>query len=175
MLRTKLVCILLISLSSCRDNDFSQDFEDYQYDKEIIRQLSLYDTLRQNLIQNITNFQLNENKPSFEYLYNFDTANASISGHSNRDIPHILYPATVQLFERIGEGNIYGFKISRDSTFEIFLRNTHISKYYLDVRERLQWHPSGEIQKKAGIPSKDTILLDNWRYIIWFDKRAEIL
>jgi hypothetical protein len=52
------------------------------------------------------------------------------------DIPEIIYPKIVQLFKGIGKENIFGFTISKDSTFEILVRNTHLTKYFLDVRER---------------------------------------
>jgi hypothetical protein len=165
--------LLLLTLLSCKNpKDFKSDFEKHKFDQAVISNLPQYDTLRQIILNNYDSFNLSNTNFSFTYIYNFDTA-TQISGHSNSDVPEIVYPKTVQLFKGIGKENIFGFTISKDSTFEILVRNTHLTKYFLDVRERLYWYPSTNKIRKTEFPIKDTLLTDKWQYQIWFDKRAE--
>lgn len=152
--------------------DFKSDFEKYKFDTTVMNALPQYDTLRQIVLKNYDSFNLSNTKNDFTYIYNFDPS-TQISGHSNSDVPHKIYPKTIQLFKRIGKENIFGFVISKDSTFEILVRNTHLSKYFLEIRERLYWYPSTKQIVKTEFPIKDTLLADKWQYQIWFDKRAE--
>ena len=166
-------CILLTFFSGCKNaNDFKSDFDKHKFDPIVINDLRLYDTLRQIILSNYDSFYLSETKKEFTYFYNFDTS-TQISGYSNNDIPEIIYPTTAELFNRIGKENIFGFTISRDSTFEILIRNTNLAKYFLDVRERLYWYPETTNINKTAFPFKDTLLTEKWQYQIWYDKRAE--
>ncbi|NOT94348.1 hypothetical protein [Ferruginibacter sp.] len=165
--------LLLLTLLSCKNSkDFKSDFEKHKFDPTVINNLPLYDTLRQIILNNYDSFNLSNTNISFTYIYNFDTS-TQISGHSNSDIPEIIYPNTVQLFKGIGKENIFGFTISKDSTFEILVRNTHLTKYFLDVRERLYWYPAPGKIVKTEFPTKDTLITDKWQYQIYYDKRAE--
>jgi len=155
--------LLLLTLFGCKNSkDFRIDFEKHKYDPTVINNLQQYDTLRQIILINYDSFYLSETKNDFTYIYNFDTS-TQISGHSNNDIPEIIYPKTVKLFERIGKENIFGFTISKDSTFEILIRNTPLTKYFLDIRERLYWYPESGKIVKTEFPIKDTLLTDKWQ------------
>lgn len=88
-------------------------------------------------------------------------------------MPQKIYQTTVELFNEIGKEYIFGFTISKDSLFEIFVRNTHLTNYYLDVRERLYWYPRVNKIYKPEYPIKDTLLTDKWQYQIWYDKKSE--
>ena len=165
--------LLFLTLLGCRNSkDFKIDFEKHRFDPTVINNLPQYDTLRQIILNNYDSFYLSNSNNDFTYIYNFDTS-VQISGHSNNDVPEIIYPKTVRLFQRIGKENIFGFTISKDSTFAILIRNTHLSQYFLDVRERLYWYPKTTKIEKTEFPIKDTLLTDKWQYQIWYDKRAE--
>ena len=165
--------LLLLTFLSCKSSkDFKSDFEKHKFDPTVINNLPLYDTLRQIVLNNYDSFYLSDTKNDFTYIYNFDTS-TQISGHSNLDIPKIIFPQTVRLFERIGKANIFGFTITKDSTFEILIRNTHLTEYFLDVRERLYCYTNTSRIDKTEFPIKDTLLTDKWQYQIWYDKRAE--
>ncbi len=165
--------LLLLTVLSCKNpKDFKSNFEKHKFDQTVINNLPQYDTLRQIILNNYDSFNLSNANISFTYIYNFDTS-TQISGHSNFDLPKIIYPRTVRLIERIGKTNIFGFMIAKDSTFEILVRNTHLTKYFLDVRERLYWYPEPVKIIKTEFPSKDTFLTDKWQYQIYYDKRAE--
>lgn len=167
-----LLFFLLVFLGCKNSKDFKSDFEKHKFDPIVINNLPLYDTLRQIVLNNFDSLHLSDTKNNFTYIYNFDTS-THISGHSNLDIPKILFPQTVRLFERIGKANIFGFTISKDSTFEILIRNTHLSEYFLDVRERFYCYSNTSRIHKTEFPIKDTLLTDKWQYQIWYDKRAE--
>lgn len=165
--------LLLLTLLGCKNSrDFKIDFEKHKYDLTVINNLPQYDTLRKIILNQYDSFYLSDTKNEFTYIYNFDTS-TRISGHNNNDVPQIIYAQTVQLFERIGKENIFGFTISNDSTIEILIRNKHLTKYFLDVRERLYWYPQANKIHKSEFPIKDTLLTDKWQYQIWYDKRAE--
>jgi len=164
--------LLLSTFPGCKDSkDFKADLEKHKFDPTVINKLTQYDTLRQTILNNYESFPFNDTKTYFTYIYTFDTS-TQISGQSNFEISEIIYPKTVQLFERIGKENIFGFTISKDSTLKILIRNTHLRKYFLDVRERLYWYPKTSKINKTEFPSKDTLLGDKWQYQIWYDKRA---
>jgi hypothetical protein len=164
--------LLLISLSCNNSVNFKSDFEKHEFDKTVINNLPQYDTLRQIVLNNYHSFFLNDTINNFTYFYNFDTS-TQIGEHSNIDLPKIIFPQTVRLFERIGKANISGFNIYKDSSFQLFIRNTHFTKYFLDIREILYWYPEATRLRKEEFPMKDTLLTDKWQYIIWYDKRAE--
>lgn len=171
-MKTLTLFLLLLTVLSCKNsNNFKSAFEKHKFDQTVINTLPQYDTLRQIILNNYDSFNLSNANNSFTYFYNFDTT-TQISGYSNSDIPEIIYPKTVQLFKGIGKENIFGFTISKDSTFEILVRNTHLTKYFLDVRERLYWNPTSDKFVKTEFPTKDTMITDKWQYQIYFDKRA---
>ena len=165
--------LLLFTIFSCRSSkDYKGDFENHRFDITVINNLPLYDTLRQLILNSYDSFYLSDAKNDFTYLYNFDSS-VQISGYNNYDLPQLIYPQVFRLFERIGKANIFGFTIAKDSTFEILVRNAHLTKYFLDVRERLYWYSKTNRIIKLDFPVKDTLLTDKWQYQIWYDKRAE--
>jgi hypothetical protein len=165
--------LFLSTILGCKNSkDYKNDFEKHKFDATVINNLPLYDKLRQIVLNSFDSFYLSNTKNDFTYIYNFDTS-TEISGRSNSDVPETIYPKTIQLFKRIGKENIFGFTIYKDSTFEILIRNTHLTQYFLDVRERIYWYPNTNKIGKTKFPVKDTLLTDKWQYQIWFDKRAE--
>ena len=165
--------LLLLTILGCKNSkDFKTDLEKHKFDPTVIDNLPQYDTLRQIVLNGFDSFYLSDTKNNFTYFYIFDTS-TQISGHSNFDLPKIIYPQTVRLIEKIGKTNIFGFTIAKDSTFEVLVRNTHLTKYFLDVRERLYWYPKANKIIKTEFPIKDTLLTDKWQYQIWYDKRVE--
>jgi hypothetical protein len=164
---------LLLTFLGCKNSkDFKSDFDKHKFDRVVINNLPLYDTLRQIVLNNYDSLYLSDTKNNFTYIFNFDTS-TQISGHSNLDVPKIIFLQTVRLFKKIGKGNIFGFTITNDSTFEVLVRNTHLSEYFLDVRERLYCYPNTSRIGKTKFPIKDTLLTEKWQYQIWYDKRAE--
>lgn len=168
-----IIFIFTLALLSCdNEKDFKSDFEKHKFDQTVIDNLPRYDTLRKIVLDNYDSFNLNDTNYRFTYFYNFDSL-VQISGYSNYDVPQKIYQTTVELFNEIGKEYIFGFTISKDSLFEIFVRNTHLTNYYLDVRERLYWYPRVNKIYKPEYPIKDTLLTDKWQYQIWYDKKSE--
>ncbi len=165
------ISLLLISFLSCRSHeDFKDEFNKQVFDQAIIQNLPEYDSLRQIILDSYDAFHLSDSTIEFTYFYNFDTS-TRIGDHNNTDIPEIMFARTNRLFKKIGRNNIFGFTLSKDSTLVFLIRNTHLAKYYLDVRERLYWNPKSQKIVKTSFPSKDTIFKRNWQYQIWYDKR----
>lgn len=167
--------ILVISFYGCSNSTkFDKDFNEHKFDTSIINKLKTYDSLRQLVIENIDKFHLNDSSNRFTYHYNFGST-SKISGYENTGVPKEIYIKTVEIFNQLGKTNIYGFTISKDSTFEVLIRNTYSTKYYLDIRERLYWFSNSNRIEKQAFPIKDTLLTDKWQYQIWYDKRANFL
>lgn len=176
-MKTLTYLLLFLSFLGCGNlNDSKKDFKidlgKHRFDYTVIDNLPRYDALRQIILNNYDSFYLNSTENYLTYFYE-DKTPVQIRGYSNYDLPEIIYPETVLLFQRIGKKNIFGFTIYRDSTLEILIRNTHLSQYFLDVRERLRWYPNTNKIKTTEFPFKDTLLTDKWQYKIWYDKRSE--
>lgn len=151
----------------CKNSkDFESDFEKHKFVPIIINKLPEYDSLQKMILNNLGDFNLHDTIYHFTYIYNFNPK-TSISGYNNDGVPANIYPAIVPLFERIGKENIFGFVISRDSTLEILVRNTHLKKYFLDVRERLLLSPNAENFRQKTFPFKDTLFNNRWKYQVW--------
>jgi hypothetical protein len=172
MIKLNFLFLSFFFLSCKNSNDFKRDFEAHKFDEKVIQNLPQYDTLRQIILASLDSFKLSNSQNDFTYIYNFDTSTET-SGNSNTALPKIIYPQTVQFFERVGRDNLFGFIVSKDSTVGFLIRNTHLTKYFLDVRDRLYWYPSTRKIPKTEFPIKDTMLGERWQYQIWYDKRAE--
>ena len=165
--------IFLIILISCEDSYYwRKDFENQKFDKVVINKLSLYDTLRKGILQNYSEFQWEEKQSSLTYIYNFDTTYYK-GGINHFDIPRKIRSEIIQLFSKIGQTNILGFTIYKDSLLKIYVRNTFLDEHYLDVRESLNWYPQKNKIEKLEFPYKDSLLSEKWQYEIWYDKRSE--
>jgi hypothetical protein len=172
MLRFTIFVFALLLLSCRNSKDFTADFQNHKFDVSVIEALPLYDTLRQIIVSNYDSFQLTNANYCFNYNYTFDSADRK-RGHSTSDMPKILYPKVLELFKTIGRDRIFGFSVCKDTTVEMFIINRHLTKYVLDVRERLKWYPSSSSIKNKSFPIKDTVLSDRWQYSVWYDKRSE--
>ena len=167
---TPLIFLIICSCSNL--TKFDKEFNEHKFDISVINNLNIYDSLRQLVFGEIDILQFNDSNNEFTYYYNFDST-TKISGHENTDIPKGIYSKTVSFFNKLGKTNIYGFTISKDSTFELLIRNTYLTKYNLDIRERLYWVSNSSKMTKHSFPFKDTLLTDKWQYQIWYDKRAD--
>ena len=164
----------LAAFFSCQaKKDFSEDFKAWPYDPSIISSLSKYDSIRQAVISNIGNFDFSDIGERFTYVYNFDSL-SNISGYSNDSLPKPILPFITRIIKELGKEKIRGFVISKDSSFDIWVRATHLQKYFLDVREQLHWKTSTKHFEHLPFPFKDTMLSNRWQYVVWFDKREEI-
>jgi hypothetical protein len=74
-------------------------------------------------------------------------------------------------FFQLGQHFIYGFEIYKDSTIKIYIRDSSIKSYHLNIMERLSFYPAGKGIKPRQFPVKDTILNRNWQYWILFDQQ----
>jgi hypothetical protein len=169
-----LISLIIISLLfSCKDSYYwRNDFKNHTFDSVVINRHAQYDSLRQTIFKNYSEFPWDNTRSNLTYIYNFDTSYHQ-SGINPFDIPKKIRSEIIQLFNNIGQQNILGFTIAKDSSFEIFIRNTYLDKYYLDVREKLIWYPQINKIEQVAFPIKDTLLTEKWQYQIWYDKRSE--
>lgn len=167
------VLILFFLLLGCKDSYYwRKDFDNHTFDRAVITHISLYDTLRQTILKNYSEFPWHNTQGNLVYIYNFDTSYNQI-GINSFDIPIKIRSEIILLFNKLGQENIMGFTIAKDSSFKIFVRNTFLDTYDLDVRESLIWYPQITKIEKLEFPFKDTLLSEKWQYEIWYDKRSE--
>ncbi len=164
--------VLLLLTLGCKDPNLERDLHHYKFDTTITNRLLLYDSLRQKILNNYQRLSLSNEKNNFTYIFNSDSLTTAKRDNDNT-LPADIYLDIAPLLTSIGAENIFGFTISEDSSFEILIRNTHIQKHFLDVRERLYWYSQATKIEKPSFPIKDTLLDNNWQYIIWFDKRSK--
>jgi hypothetical protein len=168
-----ITAIIFLLICSCsRFPKFDQAFNEHQFDTSVMNNLNTYDAIRKLVIKKMDSFHFGDSPYDFTFYYNFDSTTA-IRGHENTGIPKEIYSEIVLLFNKLGKTNIFGFILSKDSTFTVLIRNTHLTKYYLDVRERLYWFSNTSRITKQSFPVKDTLLTDKWQYEIYYDKRSE--
>jgi len=79
-----------------------------------------------------------------------------------------------QWFKQLGDSLIFGFTLYKDSSVKIFVRDTYLDAYKLNVRERLSFNPKGATIKNREFKTRDTLLNKNWEYWIWFDDQVDI-
>ena len=171
MLKQVLKLLIAILLLSCSDQNVNE-FININFDKNVISNISQYDSIRKLVISNIDSFDF-EVQNSYTYVYNFD-ASSEISTFSNDSLPISILQEVKNTFKQLGEHYILGFTISKDSCLEILVRNKYLESKHLDIRERLYWKQCHDsFQKDPGI--QDTILSNDWKYRIWLDKRVGFL
>lgn len=164
------VVLLLITIASCTEKkDFKSTFEAQKFDKEVMKRIELYDTLRLYLTKNINQIF---KKPGLvepqTANYNYCKCNIVATG---MQIPDTIINGIKPILKRIGYNYLFNVEIESDSTFTVYIRNNYISDFNLDVRERLIWrkNPNQLIIDKLTI--KHTIINHYWDYMIWYDKR----
>lgn len=166
--------LIALFFLSCKNNTlkFYEEFNSARYSLQVIDNLDSYDSLRQIILKEITSFELTPSEFSITYIYH-PGENTLKKEHSHTTLPLFLSSVVIPLFEKIGKDRIFGFTISKDSSFDILISNSHLPDLYLDVRERLHWKKKSSDFKPLDFPEKDTALTPNWHYSIWFDKRSE--
>jgi hypothetical protein len=178
--------IVFLFIACGNDNrEIQQSFENHPFDTSVISHAKSYDSMKQIILSNLPELfksvipktEVSKYGPKSHYTNTFYYPSShKIAGAKYIDeLSPSLYQSLKKQFDLIGPKNITGFEIWSDSTLICYIRNTHIQKLYLDVRERLTWQNTDNqvFSKEAFI--KDTLLQNNWTYHIWYDKRADLI
>jgi hypothetical protein len=171
----KIITLLILSMStllSCsNEKPFEQSFKAQKFDKEVIKRIELYDTLRLYLTHNINHIfkTPGQVEPQTAYYYYKDNIVAN-----GMQIPDSIINVIKPVLSQIGYDYIFNVEIASDSTFTAYIRNQYISDFDLDVRERLIWRKNLDQLLIDKLIVKHKIINHNWDYRIWYDKRMGI-
>jgi hypothetical protein len=60
--------------------------------------------------------------------------------------------------------------VYKDSTIKIYIRDSSLKDYHLNINERLSFYPAGKTISLREFPAKDTLLYKHWQYWILFNQ-----
>ena len=149
--------------AACQSNSY--DYKKHPFDQQVIAKLPIYDSLGRSIIKNYAAiYKPTKNEPSYVY----------IDYQDGNEIYQDLTPdeaAKIRSYiNQLGRNFFYGFDLYKDSTMKIYIRDTVLTSYHMDINERLSFFPKGnDSLKKRDFPSRDTVLNSNWHYWIRFD------
>lgn len=157
--------IFLLFITGCRPKDFTPVYHEYKFDKAVIDKLSVYDSLINVLLEYYPSIQQHtKDEPSYRFIP------SSFSFDLYEKLPKEGAKKVEHYFFLLGNHFIYGFEIFKDSTIKIYVRDSPVKNYHLNIRERLSFYPdTGKIRERK-FPEKDTLLNKNWQYWVLFDQ-----
>jgi len=154
-------------LAACRSGQ-PYDIKNHPFNKQVIEKLAIYDSLGKAIIQHYSAiYKPTKGEPSYVYI-DYQDGDEIYKDLSPDEAAKIKGYIT-----QLGPNFFYGFDLYKDSTMKIYVRDTLLKDYRLDVAERLSFFPAGtDSIKKRDFPSRDTILNRNWQYWIRFDNQG---
>jgi hypothetical protein len=168
-MRIIFVITILCVATACRTKSSYFNIQGQKFDNKVIEQLPIYDSLSHLLIENYSAIRPHfQEGNSFEYIW---------YRHGNelyKILPQEPGTKVKQWFKQLGDSLIFGFALYKDSSVKIFVRDTYLDAYKLNVRERLSFNPKGATIKNREFKTRDTLLNKNWEYWIWFDDQVDI-
>ena len=179
------ITTIVVFFIACEDKskEIQQSFERHSFDTSVIAQANSYDSIKQILLANlpelfkgvvpVTEGSKYGPKSVYTNIFTYSSSHNIVGAKYIDELSPSLFQSLKKQFDLIGPKNITGFEIRSDSTLFCYIRNTHIQKFYLDVRESLSWQNTDNEVFPKGPLIKDTLLKNNWTYHIWYDKRAE--
>jgi len=168
MKRIPVIMLLCVALS-CRDRDFSAEFKSQGFDKQVIANLPVYDSMVSVLVRNYS-VLWRQVKQNASYHYEPPTA-----GNNLYELLPAQDAAKVKEYTaRLGDSCFYGFDLYKDSSVKFLIKESYLKRYDLYIREKLSYYPAGSTIKHREFPVKDTILNSNWQYWISFDEQRQL-
>jgi len=159
------VIVFLCFVAGCRPKDFTSVFQNQKFDQQVIEKLPLYDSLSNVLLHYYPSIQQYiKEKNSYKYIIYFDSTD------TYKEFPKEGSERIKKLVTQLSKRFIYGFEVFKDSTIKIYIRDSYLKPYRLNVIERLSYYPAGSDIKHREFPAKDTILNKNWQYWILFEQ-----
>jgi hypothetical protein len=144
-------------------------YNNYEFDKQVIEKLPVYDSLVFAIIKNAPSFQRyikdNDSYRAYRYLI------ASDSNELFKKLPAEEATRINQFNALLGKNFIRGFDLFKDSSIRIDIRKHISEKDQVEILENLSYYPPGANIRRREFPVKDTILNKNWQYWIEFVAR----
>ena len=177
MKKLSILSLLIIAISCSRLTNYRKELQQHPFNQEIISKLPLFDALRQQILsfydsldfENGYDPYTNTSDMLFYYNHFFN------STEQYHKIPEQLYENIVPICNEIGEGNIDGFTILKDSTMVFWISSSKASyNHDLKIVETLYWYPDS-IPKAEEYPRKDTMLNKQWKLQVWYDQKKSLM
>lgn len=165
------VALFLFTVAGCNTGKkaVEEEYNNYQFDRQVIDQLPLYDSLVFVIKENFSAFEKfikdGDSYRSFRYIPNSQDPDVFIK------LPPAAEPKIRPYYSRIGKDFIYGFDLFKDSSIKIHVRARRSPVSEVDIVENLSYYSKGNIRKRV-FPEKDTALNTNWQYWAWFGKEG---
>ncbi|MES2851054.1 MAG: hypothetical protein V4685_18530 [Bacteroidota bacterium] len=174
-----------------RDKKSSENiFYQTMVDTNVVQNLYLYDSLRNIILSNIdtlfkfknkTNFVFYADKKrsiqedAYSYRFNYypdgvkrphDTVEEARKNdpYSLDKMPAFIYPYIENIFKKIGNDKIKGFRISVDSTIQIDIKHDYYPSELIYVDHFLTWGRFYENNTELKYFTRDILLAPKWIY-----------
>ncbi|MEP7254762.1 MAG: hypothetical protein ABI666_03245 [Ferruginibacter sp.] len=164
-----ILCLFLAASCGSDSKEITSNYTNYQFDKQVIEKLPVYDSLVQAILENYSSVKKHINEDESYRAYRYFPL--SDSTDLFKILPREGAVKINQYFTQLGKNFIYGFDVFKDSTVKIYIRKSSSEKEQVDIGENLSYYPPGINIRRREFPFKDTILNKNWQYWIGFDKR----
>ena len=144
------------------------NYRNHPFNHEVIEKLPIYDSLGRAIIQHYSAiYKPTKGEPTYVYIDYQD------GDEIYKDLPQDAAGKIKGYITELGPNFFFGFDLYKDSTMKIYVRDTLLKTFHMDVFERLSFFPAGtDSLKKRDFPSRDTILNKNWQYWIRFDNQG---
>ncbi len=165
MLRT-IILVTLCLAAACRSKHY--DFKNHPFDKQVIEKLPIYDSLGRAIISHYSAiYKPTKSEPTYVYIDYQD------GDEIYQNLPPDVAAKIKTYIIQLGPAFFYGFDLYKDSTMKIYVKDTLLKSYHLEIYERLSFFPAGtDSARKRDSPSRDTMLNRNWQYWIRFDNQG---
>ena len=168
---TRIFIILYLFLAASCNSDSEKTttiYNNYQFDKQVIENLPVYDSLVHAILENYPILQLHINEEESYRAYRYMAL--SDSNNLFKKLPRDGAVKINEYFTQLGKNFIYGFDLFKDSTIKIYIRSSFSEKDQVEIKESLSYYPPGRNIRRREFPVKDTMLNKNFQYWISFDK-----
>ncbi|HRI24548.1 MAG TPA: hypothetical protein PLZ45_07705 [Ferruginibacter sp.] len=161
----------LFLVTGCNNGEkaVKEEYNNYQFDPQVINHLPLYDSLVFAIKENFSAFEKfikdGDSYRSFRYIPAATDPDAFIK------LPPAAEPKITPYYTRIGKDLIYGFDLFKDSSVKIYVKKRYASASQVDIVEYLSYYSSGNIRDRV-FPEKDSTLNKSWQYWVRFDRRG---
>jgi hypothetical protein len=182
-----LIYLTIIFLPSCRGKNNVKDvqviFNNEIFDKEIIKNFNLYDSLKNIFVLNIDTIfkyrdetKQNEKASVNTLSYRFDYPLA----YKNNDdeisfstIPKFLFNRIDTIFKKLSADKIVAIDVIKNPlSVEIILKNKRDDKTYVETQHTLTWNWD---YRNQHLPfTKDTLIAPHWIYYINCEKDQDL-
>ncbi|WP_406825903.1 hypothetical protein [Pedobacter sp. KACC 23697] len=171
---------LIVIIASCKNETKQIEIlQQTHFDQDVINDLTAYKKLNDLVVEHMDTIikfrkaQLNHSEEieEFTFLHDNSKENSFIQKDINFDnVPEFILPKLDSAFYAIKKGKITGYSINRNGMIEMSVGHSFDEKHNSDIYQSLVWNAPENLPLKST--AKDTILDDEWRYIIHVIKRG---